>query len=81
MGSETYSCLMLQTTPSGVSTCSRHPNAPSLVLAAFQGVPITTKHTCPSSQPSGIMFQVPSTPSASVMPSKVGIATSICSSS
>src|SRR5437879_5378153 len=39
----------LQTTPPGVSSCSRHPNAPSLVLAAFQSIPITTKHTSCSS--------------------------------
>ncbi|OAX38433.1 hypothetical protein K503DRAFT_782874 [Rhizopogon vinicolor AM-OR11-026] len=53
----------LQTTPPSISSFSRHPNVPSLVLAAFQSVPITTKHTtrrgevyyttCSSSQPSG----------------------------
>ncbi|KAJ8580695.1 hypothetical protein M405DRAFT_869290 [Rhizopogon salebrosus TDB-379] len=53
--------LSLQTTPPGVSSCSRHPNAPSLVLAAFQSVPIATKHTCLSSQPSATMSQVPTT--------------------
>ena len=53
--------LSLQTTPPGVSSCSRHPNAPSLILAAFQSVPITTKHICSSSQPSAIMFQLPIT--------------------
>ncbi|KAJ8580449.1 hypothetical protein M405DRAFT_938748 [Rhizopogon salebrosus TDB-379] len=53
--------LSLQTTPPSVSSCSRHPNVPSLVLAAFQSVPIATKHTCSSSQPSATMFQVPTT--------------------